>query len=105
MDVEVYRKAGERRDQLRALHAQLQGRVDGFVTLAHIGPGQVGQLKQGTPWYNDASSAIGAPTFNLPILRVDGVPLGIQVMGFAHEDANLAAMARWMASAWVPLVV
>ena len=83
------------REELRARHRALAGTVDGFITLAHIGPGQKGQPAVGTPWYNDASSAIGAPTFNLPLLAVEDVPLGVQIMGFEGGDEDLAAMARW----------
>ena len=90
-----YERALERRAELRRLHRRLHGQVDGFITLAHIGPGQKGMPAVGTPWYNDPSSAIGAPTLNLPLLEVDGVPLGIQLMGFEHEDYALMAMARW----------
>jgi Asp-tRNA(Asn)/Glu-tRNA(Gln) amidotransferase A subunit family amidase len=50
----------------------------------------------GTPWYNDPSSAIGAPTLSLPLLEVENVPLGVQVMGFEGEDYALVAMARWI---------
>jgi Asp-tRNA(Asn)/Glu-tRNA(Gln) amidotransferase A subunit family amidase len=89
-----YRRALERREELRKLHRALRGKVDGFITLAHIGPGQKGMPAVGTPWYNDPSSAIGAPTLNLPILKVEDVPLGIQLMGFEHEDYALMAMAR-----------
>ena len=84
-----------RREELRALHRALRGQVDGFITLGHIGPGQLGQPQVGTPWYNDASSAIGAPTFGLPLLAVDGLPLGIQLMGWVDEDEELARIARW----------
>lgn len=93
---ERYRNAMERRENLRARHRALAGVVDGFVTLAHIGPGQVGQPQIGTPWYNDASSAIGAPSINLPLLAVDGVPLGVQLMGFEHRDAEMLAIGRWL---------
>jgi len=96
MSADEYRRACTRREELRALHRGLSGRVDGFITLAHIGPGQIGQPAQGTPWYNDASSAIGAPTFNLPLLAIDGAPLGVQIMGFAGQDADLAAFAHWI---------
>jgi Asp-tRNA(Asn)/Glu-tRNA(Gln) amidotransferase A subunit family amidase len=89
-----YRRALERREELRRLHRALRGKVDGFITLAHIGPGQKGMPAVGTPWYNDPSSAIGAPTLNLPMLKVEDVPLGIQLMGFEHEDYALMAMAR-----------
>lgn len=96
LTLDDYERALERQAQLRALHRALDGRVDGFVTLAHIGPGQEGAPEMGTPWYNDASSAVGAPTVNLPLLAVDGMPLGIQLMGFEHRDPDLMAMARWL---------
>ena len=94
MQPQDYRRALERREELRRLHRALRGRVDGFITLGHIGPGQKGQPAVGTPWYNDPSSAIGAPTVNLPLLAVDGAPLGVQLMGFEQEDYALMAMAR-----------
>jgi Asp-tRNA(Asn)/Glu-tRNA(Gln) amidotransferase A subunit family amidase len=105
MSVEDYRRASAARDALRARHRALSGKVDGFITLAHIGPGQLGHPAVGTPWYNDASSAIGAPTFNLPLLSVEGVPLGVQIMGFEGEDERLAAFARMLLGAFdSPLV-
>ncbi len=100
MSVADYHRALARRDDLRARHHALRGKVDGFITLAHIGPGQLGQPRGGTPWYNDASSAIGAPTFGLPLLAVDDVPLGIQIMGFAGEDEDLAAVAHALLGAF-----
>ena len=100
LTVDAYRHALASRDRLRAMHRGLAGKVDGFVTLGHIGPGQVGQPALGTPWYNDASSAIGAPSFNLPLLAVDGLPLGIQLMGFPGEDEGLAAIALWLLRAF-----
>jgi Asp-tRNA(Asn)/Glu-tRNA(Gln) amidotransferase A subunit family amidase len=96
LTVRDYRRACAAREDLRARHRALAGRVDAFVTPAHIGPGQKGQPKTGTPWYNDAASAIGAPAFGLPLLAVDGVPLGVQLAGFENEDEDLAAIARWM---------
>jgi hypothetical protein len=65
-------------------------------------PGQFGQPKVGTPCYNDASSAIGAPTLSLPLLTVDELPLGVQIMGFEYEDAELVAMARWIIGRFAP---
>ena len=99
LTVSDYGSALARRDRLRALHRALAGRVDAFITLAHIGPGQKGHPPVGTPWYNDASSAIGAPTLNLPLLSVEGVPLGVQLMGFEGADADLVSVARWLLEA------
>ncbi len=93
-----YERACAARARLRAMHRALEHKVDGFITLAHIGPGQVGQPPTGTPWYNDASSAIGAPALNLPLLAVDGLPLGVQLVGFEHRDTEAIAIARWLLS-------
>ena len=100
MTIADYSRAAAKREDLRRQHRALAGKVDGFITLAHIGPGQLGQPKVGTPWYNDASSAIGAPTFNLPLLCVENLPLGVQLMGFEGADEDLAAMVRWLLEAF-----
>jgi Asp-tRNA(Asn)/Glu-tRNA(Gln) amidotransferase A subunit family amidase len=100
MTPEEYRRALRRRDDLRNRHRALRGRVDCFVSLAHIGPGQKGQPRGGTPWFNDASSAIGAPSFSLPLLATDGVPLGIQIVGFERDDEDLAGIARMLLGAF-----
>jgi len=100
MTLADYERAAAKRERLRALHRALAGKVDGFITLAHIGPGQKGQPKVGTPWYNDASSAIGAPTVNLPLLVAEDAPLGVQLMGFEGADAQLVAQTRWMLEAF-----
>jgi Asp-tRNA(Asn)/Glu-tRNA(Gln) amidotransferase A subunit family amidase len=105
MTLADYERAAAKREHLRALHRALAGKVDGFITLAHIGPGQKGQPKVGTPWYNDASSAIGAPTVNLPLLVAENAPLGVQLMGFEGADAPLVAQARWMLEAFGAPVV
>lgn len=89
-----YDHACAARERLRARHRAFAGTIDGFIAPAHIGPGQIGQPAGGTPWYNDASSAIGAPAVNLPVLSVENVPLGVQLVGFEHDDAGLFAMAR-----------
>ena len=91
-----YPRALQRREALRQMHRAMHGKVDAFITLAHIGPGQKGMPAVGTPWYNDPSSAIGAPTLSLPLLSVEGVPLGVQVMGFEGKDEALVAIARWL---------
>src|SRR5262249_3328823 len=95
MTLDRYERALSKRDELRVMHRGFKGQVDGFITLAHIGPGQKGQPLLGTPWYNDPSSAIGAPTVNLPLLAIEDAPLGVQLMGFEGADADLIAQARW----------
>jgi Asp-tRNA(Asn)/Glu-tRNA(Gln) amidotransferase A subunit family amidase len=96
LTIEDYRRALAAQEALRARHRALAGKIDGCISLAHIGPGQKGLPQGGTPWYNDASSAIGAPAFGLPLLAVEDVPLGIQIVGFERGDEDLAAVARWL---------
>ena len=96
MPVDDYRRACARREQLRSLHRAFKGQVDGFITLAHIGAGQRGQPKVGTPRYNDASSAIGAPTLSLPVLAVESCRSACRSWDLSTKTPSSSAMARWI---------
>ncbi|MFL5109040.1 MAG: amidase, partial [Xanthobacteraceae bacterium] len=61
----------------------------------------------GLGWTGDASFAVpasllGTPAISLPLFRVDGLPLGFQVMGFEHGDAATFAMVAWIEAALGP---
>ena len=45
-----------------------------------------------------------APCVTVPLLGVDGMPVGVQFMGQQHEDARMTAMARWMLQTIAPVV-
>lgn len=91
-----YREALIKREYVRGLHADLARRVDGFITLSSPGPGPVG-MDQGSAIFNESSSVLGVPAISLPLLAVEGVPLGVQLQGPAHGDEHLTACARWLA--------
>jgi Asp-tRNA(Asn)/Glu-tRNA(Gln) amidotransferase A subunit family amidase len=93
---ETYRAALVEREKFRAMHDDLAARADGFITLSSPGPGPIG-MDQGSAVFNEASSILGAPAVNLPLLAVDQVPLGVQLLGRWHEDDRLTAVARWLA--------
>ena len=93
---ETYRAALVRRAYARNLHSELAGRADGFVTLASPGPGPVG-MDQGSAIFNEPSSVMGAPALSLPLMAVDGVPVGVQLMGRIGGDEALTACGLWVA--------
>ncbi len=41
-------------------------------------------------------SLLGVPAVSLPLLGAEGLPLGLQVMGFEQQDAALIGVARWV---------
>jgi Asp-tRNA(Asn)/Glu-tRNA(Gln) amidotransferase A subunit family amidase len=91
-----YRAALIERESFRAIHDDLGRRADGFITLSSPGPGPIG-MDQGSAIFNEASSILGAPAINLPLLAVEQAPLGVQLLGRWHEDEQLTAVARWLA--------
>lgn len=92
----MYADALTRRDGLRARFAAYAGKTDAFVTLSSSGPAPLGHAFTGSRAFQTAWSVIGFPTISLPLLAVDGLPLGVQVMGFDGADDSLAAAARWI---------
>ena len=90
-----YRAALVRRTQWRHMHNELCTRSDGFITLSAPGPAPIG-IDQGSAIYNEASSIIGMPALSLPLLSVEGVPLGVQLQGGTDHDEELTAVGRWI---------
>ena len=98
---ESYRKALVDRDHLKAMHEELMLRADGFVTLSAPGAGPIG-MDQGSAIFNEASSILGAPAINVPVLSSEDMPLGLQLLGPWHGDEALTAVARWIAEEHFP---
>ncbi len=93
---EQYRAALVKRAYVRGLHDELAARADGFVTLSSPGPAPVG-MDQGSAIFNESSSVVGMPAISLPLLAVEGMPMGVQLQGARHGDERLTACARWIA--------
>jgi len=45
-----------------------------------------------------------APAVTMPLMAVNGMPLGAQLMGQQHDDARVTAMARWLLENLPPVV-
>jgi len=102
MNLDVYRGLLAERAKIRATYAALAAECDGCVTLSASGPAPVGLHFTGDASFAVPCSLIGVPAISLPLFRIDGLPLGFQVTGFEHGDADTFATAAWIESVLAP---
>lgn len=81
------------RERVRAVYAGLKDTFDATVTLSAPGAAPKGLDWTGDPLFTVHTSLISMPTVSLPVLTDEGLPLGLQVIGFMDEDADLFAVA------------
>jgi Asp-tRNA(Asn)/Glu-tRNA(Gln) amidotransferase A subunit family amidase len=92
MTLADYGGAIARRQRNREVHARLAGRYDAAITLAAPGAAPVGLGSTGNPVFNVPASMLGIPALSLPVLSAEGLPLGLQIIGFAGQDAGIFAI-------------
>ncbi|HTD90525.1 MAG TPA: amidase [Burkholderiales bacterium] len=95
-------------------HQMLAPLADAIIMLSCPGPapqwaGDVpGQPLAARPTgdsvFNTPSSMLHAPCVTVPLLGVNGMPVGVQLMGQQHEDARITAMARWLFQSIAPVM-
>jgi Asp-tRNA(Asn)/Glu-tRNA(Gln) amidotransferase A subunit family amidase len=51
----------------------------------------------GSPVFNGLWTMLGCPCVSLPLMEVDGLPLGVQLVGARRDDGRLLRTARWLA--------
>lgn len=95
MTPDDYARALDYMAELRRRFEALRGKADGCLALTGTGAAPAG-MAVGNPVYGDVSSALGAPAFNLPLLAIEDMPLGVQTIGFHRGDFELAAVAHWL---------
>lgn len=103
---EDYRLLLLQREAMRSAHAALAPLVDALIAPASPGPaplwpgdvpGQpLAKRPTGDAVYNTPSSALGAPVVTIPLTAVQGMPMGIQLLGQPQSDAQMTAIGRWM---------
>ncbi len=98
MTIDDYRAALHRRTDARQAYAALAGIADVCVTLAASGAAPLGLESTGNTEFAAPSSLLGAPALSLPVLEDEGLPLGLQVLGFEQHDAELFGHARALAT-------
>ena len=93
MSLDDYRHALTERDERRAVYRALAGEFDACITLAATGAAPVGLGWTGDPAFAVPGSMLGVPAITLPALQDGGMPLGLQLLGFADRDAALFSAA------------
>lgn len=69
---------------------------DAILTPAAAGPAPVGLSGTGSPLFNALWTYLGMPCISLPLLEVEGLPVGVQLVGTRGNDAGLLRAADWM---------
>jgi Asp-tRNA(Asn)/Glu-tRNA(Gln) amidotransferase A subunit family amidase len=98
MTIEQYRGLIAERAKVRALYAELAADVVATVGLSAPAAAPVGIDSTGEPACTVHTSYLGVPALSLPLMRDEGLPLGLQVVGFEHRDADAFAVAAFVES-------
>ena len=93
MTLDDYRRNLEERERRRAAYQALAAEFDACLTLTAPGAAPVGLGWTGDPSFVVPGSMLGVPTISLPALEDGGLPLGLQLIGFADADAALFSTA------------
>ena len=93
MTQEDYQGLIAERERVRRIYAALADHGEVCVTLAASGAAPKGLDSTGDTTFLVPGSLLGTPAVSLPVLEADGLPLGLQLIGFVDHDAALFAAA------------
>jgi len=93
MTLDDYRRDLRERERRRAVYQALAAEFDACLTLAAPGAAPVGVGWTGDPAFVIPGSMLGVPAITIPVLQDEGLPLGLQLLGFADADAALFSTA------------
>ena len=94
-----YRLSIAKRDDIIAALNAIYADHDAILTLPAAGIAPEGLDWTGDPVFNSFWTMAGTPCVNLPLLEVDGMPLGVQLTGPRGADGPLLRTARWLENA------
>ncbi len=70
------------------------------VILTPAAPGPAPKLEEGitgSPIFNGLWTYLGMPAVSIPLMEINGLPVGVQLVGQRQDDARLLRTARWLA--------
>ena len=96
MTLAEHRADLKERARVRGAHAGLAATCDACIALAAPSGAPEGIGHTGNPEFAVPASLLGVPALSLPLFEVDGMPLGLQVIGYFDRDAEAFAIANWL---------
>src|SRR4029077_19133334 len=106
MTPDQYRTNLLARQQAQLAHMATAQLADAAITLSCPGPAPLwsgdvpgpplAPRPTGDFVFNAPSSMLFAPVVTVPLMSVDGMPVGVELMGHEHEDARVTGLARWL---------
>lgn len=93
MTQDEYRAHIADREKVREAYNRVATVADACITLSATGEATVGIKGTGNPVFVVPGSLLGVPVVSLPVLACNGLPLGLQVMGWRDRDADLVALS------------
>jgi Asp-tRNA(Asn)/Glu-tRNA(Gln) amidotransferase A subunit family amidase len=69
---------------------------DAILTPAAAGIAPLGLQSTGSPMFNGLWTYLGMPCISLPLLSVDAMPLGVQLVGARGDSGRMLGIASWM---------
>ncbi len=98
-----YNAAEEHRELLRGILAPIFEDFDAILTPAATGEAPQGLDTTGSPIFCTIWTLCGLPALSLPLLRgSNDLPVGVQLVGPAGDDARLLRTAAWLSQACEP---
>ncbi len=91
-----YVAARAEREPLYDLLRPILVNYDAILTPAAPGAALKGLASTGSPAFNALWTYLGMPCISLPLLAVDGLPLGVQLTGARGSDAGVLQAAQWL---------
>ncbi len=116
LTVDDYRHALSLRSKVQASFSRLASIAD--VVICPTTPGPAPSLsgsplcKQGgiyvatgNPVYNLPASMLLAPAISIPLMAVEEMPVGVQLLGQPHDDYRIAGYAQWLMKNVTPVSI
>jgi Asp-tRNA(Asn)/Glu-tRNA(Gln) amidotransferase A subunit family amidase len=84
-----YQAARALKEPLYQALAPILDQYEAIVTPAATGPALKGLAVTGSPTFNFLWTFLGMPALSVPLLKAEGLPLGVQLVGKRGSDAGL----------------